>query len=129
MQFECKKKKKKEKKNGIRGRKTGYSPSSRKHTYTILTLLNPISYSKTGVYIIFLIFAQKHRLWVLVERLAESVLTRTHNLCFDQKYEKYQMFQFLLVLKFSIYLNRHVFVMSPLNAGVSLMTSCVHMRM
>ena len=41
----------------------------------------------------------------------EAVLTSTHNLCFDQKYEKYQIFlsenfQFLEV-KFSIYLNRH----------------------
>ena len=56
----------------------------------------------TGVYIIFLISAQKHRLWVLV-------LTSTHNLCFEQKYEKYQNFYLkifiLLVVKFSIYLN------------------------
>ena len=39
----------------------------------------------------------------------------THNLCFEQKYEKYpnslsENFPFLAV-KFSIYLNRHVFVM------------------
>ena len=39
----------------------------------------------------------------------------THNLCFEQKYEKYQnlslkTFRFLVVT-FSIYLNRHVFVM------------------
>ena len=39
----------------------------------------------------------------------------THNLCFEQKYEKYQSFlsenfQFLEV-KFSIYLNRCVFIM------------------
>ena len=39
----------------------------------------------------------------------------THDLCFEQKYENYQSFlsenfQFLEV-KFSIYLNRHVFVM------------------
>ena len=39
----------------------------------------------------------------------------THNLCFEQKYEKYQIFlsenfKFLEV-KFSMYLNRHVFVM------------------
>ena len=39
----------------------------------------------------------------------------TNNLCFEQKYEKYQNFlsvnfQFLEV-KFSIYLNRRVFVM------------------
>ena len=49
----------------------------------------------TGVYIIF--------------------LTSTHNLCFEQKYEKYQNllsenFHFLVV-NFSVYLNRHVFVM------------------
>ena len=39
----------------------------------------------------------------------------THNLCFEQKYEKYhnfclEIFPFL-VIQFSIYLNRHVFVM------------------
>ena len=39
----------------------------------------------------------------------------THNLCFEQKYKKYQSFlsekfQFLVV-KFSIYSNRRVFVM------------------
>ena len=38
----------------------------------------------------------------------------THNLCFEQKYEKYQIFysenvQFLVV-KVSIYLNKRVFV-------------------
>ena len=42
----------------------------------------------TGVYIIFLISAQKHRLWVL----CEAVQTSTHNLCFEQKYEKYLNF-------------------------------------
>ena len=35
----------------------------------------------TGIYIIFLISAQKHSLWVLVE----AVLTSTHNLRFEQK--------------------------------------------
>ena len=40
----------------------------------------------------------------------------THNLCFEQKYEKYQnfymkIFIFFLVVKFSIYLNRRVFLM------------------
>ena len=38
----------------------------------------------------------------------------THNLCFEQKYEKYQKFLLenfpFLVVKFSIYLNRHVFI-------------------
>ena len=39
----------------------------------------------------------------------------THNICFKQKYEKYQNFLseifHFLVVKFSVYLNRHVFVM------------------
>ena len=46
----------------------------------------------------------------------KAVLTSTHNLCFEQKYEKYQIFlsEFFhfLVLKFSVYLNRHVFIMT-----------------
>ena len=49
-------------------------------------------------------------------RLVEAVLTSTHNLCFERKYEKYQSFlsenfQYLK-MKFSIYLNRRVFVMT-----------------
>ena len=48
-------------------------------------------------------------------RLTEAVLTSTHNLCFEQKYAKYQSFLFekfqFLEVKFSIYLNRRVFVM------------------
>ena len=75
----------------------------------------------TRVYIIFLISAQKHRLWVL----GEAVLTKTHNLCFEQKYEKYQNFSFenfqFLVMKFSIYLNRRVFVMPIRDFGVWMM--------
>ena len=41
----------------------------------------------TGVYIFFLIFALKHRLWVLVRTasVSEAVLTCTHNLCLGQK--------------------------------------------
>ena len=39
----------------------------------------------------------------------------THNLCFEQKHEKHQNFLsenfHFLVVKFSVYLNRHVFVM------------------
>ena len=62
----------------------------------------------TGVYIIFHISAQKHRLWG----------PSTHNLCFEQKYEKYQDFLSenfnFWVVKFSVYLNRHVFVMKLL---------------
>ena len=41
----------------------------------------------------------------------------THNLCFEQKYEKYHNFYLknfhFLVVKFSVYLNRRVFVMIP----------------
>ena len=59
-----------------------------------------------------MISAQKHRLLVLV---TEAVLTSTHNLCFEQKYENYQNFSserfHFLVVKFSIYLNRFVSVM------------------
>ena len=40
---------------------------------------------------------------------------RTHNLCFEQKYEKYHNLLSeklpFLVVKFSVYLNRRVFVM------------------
>ena len=51
--------------------------------------------------------------------LTEAVLTSTHNLCFEQKYEKNNQnflsdffFSFVCV-KFSIYLNRRVFVIYP----------------
>ena len=51
-------------------------------------------------------------------RLAEAVLTSTHNLCFEQKYENYQNFLsenfHHLVVKFSVYFDRRVFVMDTL---------------
>ena len=47
--------------------------------------------------------------------LCEAILTSTHNRCFEQKYEEYQIFYLkiflFLVIKFSVYLNRHVSVM------------------
>ena len=62
----------------------------------------------------FLISAQKHRyiggylleLLQIIRTASVAVLTNTHNLCFEQKYEKYHFFlskhfQFLEV-KFSI---------------------------
>ena len=60
-------------------------------------------------------------------------LTSTHNVCFEQKYENYQNFSsenfHFLVVKFSIYLNRRIFVMVsacvPSQAGVDL--KCSHM--
>ena len=59
----------------------------------------------TGVYIIF----------PTLQENIEAVLTSTHNLCFEQKYKKYQTalsenFPFLVV-NFSIYLYRRIFVM------------------
>ena len=79
----------------------------------------------TGVYIIFLISAQNHKLWVLVRTL-EAVLKSTINLCVEQKYENYQNFYMIcfpfLVVKFLIYmyLNRRVFVMSLRKTAESL---------
>ena len=97
------------------------SPSSKDITKTCLYNFDPlkphfylVKLGFTEVNIIFLISAQKYRLWVLV-RTAEAVLMSTHNLCFEQKYEKYQNFLseifHFLVVKFSLYLNRDVFVM------------------
>ena len=62
----------------------------------------------TGVYIIFLISAQKHSLWVLVRVSTIYVLSRN-----IKKYQSFssENFQFL-EMKFSIYLNRRVFVMT-----------------
>ena len=65
----------------------------------------------TGVYIIFLISALKHRFSVLVRGGSNEYPQSI----FEQKYEKYQRFlsenvQFLEV-KFSTYLHRRVFVM------------------
>ena len=70
------------------------SHALRKHAYNVYNFdpLTPHLYivklGFTEVYIIFLISAQKHRMWVLVE----AVLMSTHNLCFEQQYEKYQKF-------------------------------------
>ena len=68
----------------------------------------------TGVYIIFVISAQNIDCEYSLNRLDEAVLTSTNNLCLEQKYEKYQNFYMknchALVVKFSVYLNRRVFV-------------------
>ena len=50
---------------------------------------------------------------ICLNRLVEVVL-RVHTICFEQIYEKYQNFSknfHFLVVKFSVYFNRHVFVM------------------
>ena len=49
-------------------------------------------------YTLFSYFCSKHRLWVLIRNasvcLTEAVLTCSHNLCFEQKYEKYYSFSY-----------------------------------
>ena len=58
--------------------------SSQKHVRVMYTPYTPLLYSNTGVcrgIHIFLIFAPKHKLWVI----GEAVLTSTHNLCFGAK--------------------------------------------
>ena len=68
----------------------------------------------TRVYIIFLISAQNIDCQCSLE-LIKAVLTSIHNLWFEQKYEKYQIFLsenfHFWEVKFSVYLIRHVFVM------------------
>ena len=78
----------------------------------------------TVVYIMFSLFMLKsidcgYSLEPPQYRLIEAVLTSTHNLCFEQKYENYQNFylkniHFFLLVKFSVCLNRLVFVMLKL---------------
>ena len=62
-----------------------------------------------------------------LNRLAETVLTSTHSLCFEQKYEKYQSFLYenvqVMEIKFSIYLNRCLFVINRRLAHMSDSTS------
>ena len=69
----------------------------------------------TGVYIIFLIFAQNIDCGYPLEPPRRGGSNEYHNLYFEQKYEKYQNFLsenfHFLVVKFSVYKNRHVFVM------------------
>ena len=69
----------------------------------------------TGVYIIFLIFAQKHRLWYSLEPPRRGGSNEYPQSMFWAKVWKISVFylnffQFLEV-NFSIYLNRRVFVM------------------
>ena len=96
--------------------------SSRKHTYIILTPFKRHFYivklGFTGIDIIFLISAQKHRLWVLVT----TTLPRPGGSkeCPQAMFwaEIWKILEFLsenfqaLVVKFSIYLNRRVFIMN-----------------
>ena len=65
-----------------------------------------------GVYIIFLISAQNIDCGYSLEPPRRGGSNEYHNLCFEQKYEKYQNFYLktfrFLVVKFSRYLNRRM---------------------
>ena len=69
----------------------------------------------TRVYVIFLITAQKHRLWYSLEPLCLVGSNEYPQSMFEHQYEKYSIFSsenfHFLVVKFSVYLNRHVYVM------------------
>ena len=81
-------------KHVFHARRTIQSPITKTYLYNFDPLkshFNIVKLGFTGVYIVFLILLKKHRLWVLV-RTASPVPTSTHNLCFEQKYEKYQNF-------------------------------------
>ena len=86
---------------------TKFSQTSRKHAYIILTPINP------NFYIVKLGFTGD-KLFFFCSK-GEAVLTSTHNLCFEQKYEKYQSFSCenfqVLEVKFPIHLNRLFFIM------------------
>ena len=88
---------------------------SRKHTYIILTPLNPTFIYLQGYTLFFLFLLKNIDCGYALERPRRGGSNEYHNLCFEQKYEKYQNFLsenfHFLAVKFSIYLNRRVFVM------------------
>ena len=63
----------------------------------------------TGVYIIFLISAPIHRMWVLVRRVP-TIYVLSRNVKNIRIF--YLKIFFFLLVKFSVYLNRYVFVMA-----------------
>ena len=82
----------------------------------------------TGVYIIFLISAQKHRLWVLVRTASARRFYRVPTIYVLSRNMKNIRFFYLkiflfLVVKFSIYLNRCVFVMIIPSASHTLLST------
>ena len=107
---------------GIYSRHGNFEPITKTRLYNVDPLkphFNIVKLGFTGVYIIFLISAQNIDCGYSLEpprhRLAEAVLTSTHNLCLSRNMKKYQSFLYenfqFLEVKFSIYLYRRVFVM------------------
>ena len=77
----------------------------------------------SGIHFFLLFLLKNINVGTGLNHLAEAVLTCTHNLCCEQKYEKYQnflskTFQFFKV-KFSIYLNKRIFVMRTYSNALS----------
>ena len=96
-----------------------YTIASRKHAYIISTPLNStflfVKLGFTGVYIIFLISAQKHRLWVLIGTASSRRFQRVPTIYVLSRNVKNIRFFYtenfhFSMIKFSIYFNRHVFV-------------------
>ena len=88
---------------------------SRKHAYIMLTPLKPHFYivklGFTGVYIVFLISAQKHRLWACVTGGSNEY---PQSMFLNRNMKNIRIFIenfHFLVVEFSVYLNRLVFVM------------------
>ena len=78
--------------------------------------LKPHFYIVQGYTLLFLFLLKNIDCGYLLELPGEAVLRSTHNLCFEQKYEKYQRFLSenfqLLKVKFSVSLNRGDCVMT-----------------
>ena len=79
--------------------------------------LEPHFYTvKLGFTLIFLFLLRNIHYGYSLKPPRRWVLTSTHSLCFEQKYENYQDFSsesfHFLVVKFSVYLNRCVLVMN-----------------
>ena len=114
--------------------------ASWKHAYMILTPLNSFYVVKRvyrGIhypYIIFLISAQKHRLWVLLRTASSRLFKRYPQSVFRTEIWKiseffiwkFSFFFFFFVVKFSVYLNRHVFVMGSWILRVSKLATYYH---
>ena len=74
---------------------------SRNHAYIIMTHFYIVKLGFTGEYVFFFfISAQNINCGYSLEPPREAVLTGTHNLCFEQKYEKFQSFYLIFFFQF-----------------------------
>ena len=103
--------------------KEGWTRTCRTITKTYLYNFDPlkphfyiVKLGFPGIYIIFLISAQKHRLWVLVRTASTRRFNRVPTIYVLSRNMKNIIIFYVknchfLVIKFSVYLNRRVFVM------------------